>query len=234
MLVPLDNDARIKIGKAVQKARNEMGLTRDALIGSIGDAYISERTLKRIEYGEKGVSWEKISLVLRALRIDVGTYEDIQKYIADRSVDAFLALNSFHTDLGGSDNYWRDLFIYLPLICPLKLADMLYRIEVPSISREDYVAEQLHRLFQTIPDSPAKRFAGLVIQNLSVEARNAYYYKGTSPSGKDDYNSDIYQAEGCKDYMEAWENMVVFLNSTEFFRQGVMRLYSNRRLDTHD
>lgn len=64
----------------------------------------------------------------------------------------------------------NDFLVYFPLFNPLVLKDIVYRMQ-GNFNQRTYLQSQLQRLYECIPDSPAKRYAD-----------SFCYYTLTSPS----------------------------------------------------
>ena len=198
--------------------RKQSGLSRESLASIIGESRISDRTISRIEGGDKKVSGKRRHWVLHALGMyDIENTEpyfiDLDDYLAHRHIDAY-RVQYPHTDLGMSDNIWRDLVIYLPLIPPMWLADTLQRIAEPEPSNDYYVAEQIRRLFQKIPDSPGKRYADSIIANFSTKARNIMNSrrgKKAEKHIKDMFREILDDKEGGDEYRKALNGLTIHL-----------------------
>lgn len=173
----------------IKRAREERGLSQEALIQEIGEYNISVRTLRRIENGNRNVKSELVNVLLKHFDLDLAyklrdEYEEkiAQEYLADESgcsikecleeisVEIMKYRNLFH---GETNSYHKfpisslpEFLIYLPLIDANLLFDSLYRIEGEIHGRFCYVLEQLEVLYKRIPDSDMKRIADELVKGI--------------------------------------------------------------------
>lgn len=176
-----NNDFRKHVGIQIRKFRNLRGLTMEQLVEAIGDQNISVSTLQRLEKGQTRLNTELLKAVAGVLDLElydlIGREDlsfDVDQYVKNKDEDPKYTeyVNDkqklFYPDLRCKDFLnWQhypirtlaEFIIYLPLMDPARLADVLFRIAGDTFEREDYLLQEVAYLYEGIPDTKAKRYA---------------------------------------------------------------------------
>lgn len=196
-----NNEFREHVGIQIRKFRNLRGLTMEQLVEAIGDQNISISTLQRLEKGQTRLNTELLKAVASALDVELydlvdreGLSFDVNQYVEYMEEDPKYTeyLNDkqklFYPDLRCKQLLnWEhypiktlaEFIIYLPLMDPARLADVLFRIAGDTFDREDYLLQEVAYLYESIPDSKAKQFADyqaakMRLSELLKDCNNAY------------------------------------------------------------
>ena len=185
------------IGERIANLRRKLKLTQETLVEQVGEEYISLSTLKRIESGKGRLDLlrlKRICDVLKCSITDLIEDNELREYLricfpdeegeeSEKNIRATLEEQIvFYPKV--SDNSLLSTMpiltllqfvIYLPLIPEHILYDSLKAFSGQAFGYEFYVAKQLRRLYKSIPDSDAKRYADCEAKRCTYEYLVHYY-----------------------------------------------------------
>lgn len=172
-IIDMYGEVREKAAKLLQEYRAAHARTQEEVADTLYPYGISLSVYRRAEKGKPNVSLEKIIQILDALHIELedvpipmnvrifrNSDEALEQHIRDNIEWFFYSKN---TTPYAEMHYRRLLFLfvlYLPLIPPLVLQDVIYRIGGNIFGNELYVLDQINRAINSVSsESPAKKFA---------------------------------------------------------------------------
>lgn len=161
-----------KIGIAIAMLRRKRNLTQENLVEMIGETHISLATLKRIE-GGKIKGYKYLKMIADALKVSVNDIipDDLLSYFENDYLDNdtiehhIWIKNTFYLQ---KCEGWQKIYpittlmeflIYFPLMDKMYLTEALRRIDGDIFGNENYVLYHLKRIYDDIPNSPAKHYA---------------------------------------------------------------------------
>lgn len=156
-------DINSTIGINLWNIRHDKGITRDGLASLSG---VSVAGIRRIEELQNDVKVTTLELLANALGIRITDLfnEVSEEKIPDRSKRYELQHKIRHALYPEQPaNYHifslRLFLLYLPLFAPAALADALERLHGQCYGYEEYLLNQMQRLYDLIPNTPAKLYA---------------------------------------------------------------------------
>ena len=178
----MDNEKRIRqmIANVLHSYRIDHHKTQEEMADILFDYQISQSAYYRAERGSNDITIIKLINILDALNIDISaisfsnTAVFVSRNVSDDRTGLFRNLigqffysSKFATDISLE---YRKLFflfvLYLPLIPPAVLEDILLRIGGSIIDQEDYFFQQIQWAIQSAPDSAAKVFADRIAEQI--------------------------------------------------------------------
>ena len=220
----------MKIGNKIKEMRVEQSLGQEELANSVS---ISPTSLRQIEKGRQNLTIE----MLRKL-VEDGLHSDLAAFFAQ------LEQGDNVTEDASEEKLWSlyekqvrqsmypphlshykissllEFLIYLPLIEPSMLVDLLGRVQGNVIGKEDYIIGKINYVVGQITDSPAKQFADLEVQAMSVYAR------GQESQPLRDEEIELYNA-----YIAKIENLERFMRHAELLLSVVAEMKADQQIN---
>ncbi len=187
-----------KIGKKIKEMRIEQGLGQEELAGRVS---ISPTSLRQIEKGRQNLTVETLrKIVEEGLHSDVAAFFALLNYNEEDSeedseaeswslYEAQVRKSMYPPHLSHYQiSSLLEFILYLPLMDPSLLVEMLGRIQGNVIGREDYIVGKINYLVNQIAAGPAKQFADLEVQAMCL------YGHGQDPKPLSEEETELYNA----------------------------------------
>ena len=168
------------VGEKLKLIRETNRMTQDQLSDKSG---ISQSQISIVESGNSNVGLNTLNILADALGVKlsdlINEYEvDLADYVHDKIEDKKEIFDEEMKNLNVYTSFYPsvkikakistllEFLVYLPLIEPRRLFDVLSRLYGDFNGQEEYIVSQLEYLVNSIPDCPAKDYADYVYEIL--------------------------------------------------------------------